>query len=91
MFNGGGHHVHRRDHDFLRYNEMVRSVRTALKRVFKGSHIILRTTSWGHEHCETLLEPFTFVQQAREAAFGNPWQCVFPTCTRLQQLAVSWD
>ena len=55
---------------------MVRSVLGALKQVFKGSHIVLRTASWGHTGCPGYHAPFTNITKALEAAADNPWQCV---------------
>ena len=56
----------------------------ALKRHFKGSHIILRTSNWGHMGCSQLSEPLADAAQAIKAVEANGYQCVppgVPACT----------
>ena len=69
-----GHHWHRRDPDFLLYDAMVRNVFKAIKSVFRGSHVILRSTPWGHIGCEHLKSPFNTMSQAWEALSGDVYQ-----------------
>ena len=53
-----GHHHHRRDPTFEKYELTVRNVLQALTTNFKGSHIIFRTSNWGHAGCPSIHTPF---------------------------------
>ena len=73
-----GHHWHRRDTDFSQYQAMVRNVMQSLKKEFKGSHIIFRTSNWGHHECQNIAYPLPNVSIALNFMENDPYQWMRP-------------
>ena len=59
-----GHHWHRRDMAFLEYDTMVWNVIQRLAQDFKGTHVIFRTSNWGHHECQTIAGPLANFSEA---------------------------
>ena len=56
-----GHHWHRRDENFGLYRAMATNVMRALKQEFKGTHVVFRTSNWGHYGCHHIKHPLTSI------------------------------
>ena len=82
MFNTG-HHWHRRDKSFIHWTQMQRNVLAVIKQRFKGTHIILRTSTWGHPACDTMAKPLEDEVQALQSVAEDPFKYV-TFCAMLQ-------
>ncbi|DBA72303.1 TPA: hypothetical protein ACH3X2_010548 [Trebouxia sp. C0005] len=65
-----GHHWHRVDPDFSAYRIMVKNALQLIAREFRGSHVIFRTSTWGHYHCSGVSSPLQEVIHADEDHFN---------------------
>lgn len=63
-----GRSWHERDPSFALYERMVHSVLAALQHHFRGTHLILHTSSWGHQGCSSFHQPLLSADQALAAA-----------------------
>ena len=73
MFNTG-HHWHRRDEDYAKWTQMQRNVLAVIKQRFKGSHIILQSSTWGHQGCDTMDKPLKDEAQALHSVGEDPYK-----------------
>ena len=73
-----GHHLHRRDPGFEHYHSVVRNVLTTLKAEFRGSHIIFRTSTWGHHKCDTVTRPSHNLSEAMNFMENDPYSWMLP-------------
>ena len=73
-----GHHWHRRDAAWHSWPAMVRNVMQRLQADFKGSHIIYRTSSWGHHRCPTITQPLPTLDDALEYMENDPYHWFAP-------------
>ena len=53
---------------------MQRNVLTALQKHFKGSHVIFRSTTWGHHSCSEIIKPLENETQAMNAMETDPYK-----------------
>ena len=51
---------------------------TALKTEFKGSHLVFRTSNWGHHECQNIMHPLANVSVALNFMENDPYQWMRP-------------
>ena len=72
------HVICRRDVQFLHWPEMVENVLTTLQAEFRGSHIIYRTSTWGHTTCPQISRPLNTVDEALESVHADMYHWMSP-------------
>ena len=55
---------------------MQTNVLNSIKKNFKGSHVIFRSTTWGHHSCESIIKPLENETQALNAMETDPYRFV---------------
>lgn len=71
-----GHHWHRKDPTYGKYNQMALNVLQALQKSFRGELVLFRTSPWGHASCDSITEPLADAGAA--SLEGDPFHWMLP-------------
>lgn len=69
-----GHHWHKVDSTFAKYERMMDMVLEAIAERFRGTHLVFRTSAPGYYGCETITEPVDSVQELTPAIDAYEWR-----------------